>query len=181
MNISQESLITPDEILADVLTETEDYDFREFTKGWYISQIQQCLEELSFDTLMLTLYDDFEFPSATMAKALPANSFNVKDIVLVVGYKKELIQEIVGDSVKYAVQTEQLGTGHAVKQTVPFLENFDGSVMILYGDMPLVNVKTIEKLIDPDGTAKYLFELSDGGRIEAVLLDDNGRKTICKR
>jgi 23S rRNA (adenine2503-C2)-methyltransferase len=40
-------------------------------------------------------------------------------------------------------------------------------------------LKTIEKLIDPDGTAKYLFELSDGGRIEAVLLDDNGRKTIC--
>lgn len=40
-------------------------------------------------------------------------------------------------------------------------------------------LKTIEKLTDPDGTAKYLFELSDGGRIETVLLDDEGRKTVC--
>ena len=40
-------------------------------------------------------------------------------------------------------------------------------------------LKTIEKLIDADGTIKYLFELSDGGKIEAVLLNDKERKTIC--
>lgn len=40
-------------------------------------------------------------------------------------------------------------------------------------------LKTVEKLTDPDGTAKYLFELSDGGQIEAVLLEDKGRKTVC--
>ena len=40
-------------------------------------------------------------------------------------------------------------------------------------------LKTLEKLTDPDGTVKYLFELSDGGKIEAVLLNDKGRKTAC--
>jgi 23S rRNA (adenine2503-C2)-methyltransferase len=40
-------------------------------------------------------------------------------------------------------------------------------------------LKIIEKLIDPDGTVKYLFETADGQKIESVLLDETGRKTIC--
>jgi len=40
-------------------------------------------------------------------------------------------------------------------------------------------LKIAEKLSDPDGTVKYLFETSDGQKIESVQLDENGRKTIC--
>ncbi len=40
-------------------------------------------------------------------------------------------------------------------------------------------LKIIEKLTDPDGTIKYLLETTDGQQIESVLLDQNGRKTIC--
>ena len=40
-------------------------------------------------------------------------------------------------------------------------------------------LKTLNKLIDPDGTIKYLFELSDANRIESVLLFGRGRKTLC--
>lgn len=40
-------------------------------------------------------------------------------------------------------------------------------------------LKIVEKLSDPDGTEKYLFETSDGHNIESVLLDEKGRKTIC--
>jgi 23S rRNA (adenine2503-C2)-methyltransferase len=40
-------------------------------------------------------------------------------------------------------------------------------------------LKITEKLTDPDGTVKYLLETSDGNKIEAVLLDEQGRKTIC--
>jgi 23S rRNA (adenine2503-C2)-methyltransferase len=40
-------------------------------------------------------------------------------------------------------------------------------------------LKIVEKLADPDGTEKYLFETSDGHKIESVLLDERGRKTIC--
>lgn len=41
------------------------------------------------------------------------------------------------------------------------------------------NLKIVEKLSDPDGTVKYLFETADGQQIESVLLDESGRKTIC--
>ena len=40
-------------------------------------------------------------------------------------------------------------------------------------------LKTVKKLIDPDSTVKYLFELPDGCRIESVLLFDDSRKTLC--
>ncbi len=40
-------------------------------------------------------------------------------------------------------------------------------------------LKTVSHLNDPDGSAKYLFELADGDRIEAVLLRDDGRQTLC--
>jgi len=80
MNISALSLITVNQILADVISETEDYDYRDFTKGWYTSQIQQCLEELSFDTFINILDDDYAFPSTTMILELPANTFNVRGL-----------------------------------------------------------------------------------------------------
>ncbi len=40
-------------------------------------------------------------------------------------------------------------------------------------------LKTVSNLTDPDGSEKYLFEASDGNRIEAVLLRDDGRQTLC--
>jgi bifunctional UDP-N-acetylglucosamine pyrophosphorylase/glucosamine-1-phosphate N-acetyltransferase len=47
----------------------------------------------------------------------------------------------------FAVQAEQLGTGHAVMQTEQFLNNFDGEVLILSGDVPLLKYATVQKLI----------------------------------
>lgn len=43
----------------------------------------------------------------------------------------------------------------------------------------ITQLKIEEKLTDPDGTVKYLFQTADGNKIESVLLDENGRKTIC--
>jgi len=82
MNFSTDRLITPNEILADVVEESQDYSFREHTKGWYVSQMQQCLSELSFDTFLLKLWDDFVFPAGTLALAMPANSFNIRRIYI---------------------------------------------------------------------------------------------------
>ncbi|MFA5291627.1 MAG: 23S rRNA (adenine(2503)-C(2))-methyltransferase RlmN [Phycisphaerae bacterium] len=47
------------------------------------------------------------------------------------------------------------------------------------GGFFISQLKIAEKLEDPDGTAKYLFETADGQTIESVLLDESGRKTIC--
>lgn len=40
-------------------------------------------------------------------------------------------------------------------------------------------LKMVDRLSDPDGSSKYLFELADGGRIEAVLLPEENRRTLC--
>lgn len=48
----------------------------------------------------------------------------------------------------FAIQEPQLGTGHAVMQTEQFLKDFDGEVLVLSGDVPLLSYETIERLID---------------------------------
>ena len=50
MNFSPHSFVSVNEILADVLKITNDDGFKINTRGWYISQIRQALQELSFDT-----------------------------------------------------------------------------------------------------------------------------------
>lgn len=70
-----------------------------------------------------------------------------KDTVIVVGYMKDKVIETVGDAYTYCVQAEQLGTGHAVACAREALEGYDGDVLILYGDMPLVRRETYEAII----------------------------------
>lgn len=68
--------------------------------------------------------------------------------VIVVGYKKEEVMKELGDKHQYAIQEEQLGTGHAVMSTEKLLKNKSDHVMVLYGDSPFVSSETIKKLID---------------------------------
>jgi len=75
-----------------------------------------------------------------------AKGAEVKDICLVVGYKKEIVEESIrNQNVVYAEQKEQLGTGHAVKCAKDFLKE-DGCTMILFGDTPLITAKTLKNL-----------------------------------
>ncbi len=68
--------------------------------------------------------------------------------VVVIGHKKELVEEeLVTQKVDFAVQTQQLGTGHAVMMAEPALQDFFGDVLILAGDVPLLTSETLIKLI----------------------------------
>ena len=75
-------------------------------------------------------------------------SSGINNVVLVVGYKKELIEEYFNESVKYAEQKQQLGTGHAVMMAKEILQGKSEAVFVGYGDMPLFKTETIRKLID---------------------------------
>ncbi|MCE1246871.1 MAG: bifunctional UDP-N-acetylglucosamine diphosphorylase/glucosamine-1-phosphate N-acetyltransferase GlmU [Firmicutes bacterium] len=71
----------------------------------------------------------------------------VEDITLVIGHEKEKVRNYLKDRVKYAEQNQQLGTGHAVMQAMPCLENFEGDIMIVCGDMPLLGADTITNFV----------------------------------
>ncbi len=72
----------------------------------------------------------------------------IEQIITVVGYQKEQIEEVLGDRVMYAVQEEQLGTGHAVMQASKLLEGKKGKVLVLNGDHPIMRPETLKKLVE---------------------------------
>lgn len=67
--------------------------------------------------------------------------------VIIVGHGAEAVQAALGETVEYAFQAEQLGTGHAVMQAKPLLGGEDGVTLIVCGDTPLVRAETIEAMI----------------------------------
>lgn len=74
------------------------------------------------------------------------NEINSQENILVLGHKKEEILEILGKNIPYVVQEEQLGTGHAVLQGKEYLKDFDGDLMVLCGDTPLLTKETLKSL-----------------------------------
>ena len=73
-------------------------------------------------------------------------------IIIVVGHQKdsaiEYIQTLGFDNISIVEQKEQLGTGHAVNQAKPELLNFNGNILILAGDVPLMSSKTLMNFIE---------------------------------
>ena len=80
---------------------------------------------------------------------------NVKNFVseefVIVGHHAQEVEDFVKnnyDNAKTVLQSPQLGTGHAVSMVCPALENFDGLVLILCGDTPLVREETLKKFVE---------------------------------
>jgi len=69
-------------------------------------------------------------------------------IVVVGSGKEQLETALAGTGCAIAVQEPQLGTGHAVQQAQGALAGFDGDVLILYGDVPLVSTATMQRMLD---------------------------------
>jgi bifunctional UDP-N-acetylglucosamine pyrophosphorylase/glucosamine-1-phosphate N-acetyltransferase len=69
----------------------------------------------------------------------------VNQIVVVVGHKAEAVKQAIGNDVQYAIQSEQLGTGHAAMQALPFIDK--AQMLLLPGDTPLITSETIRNLI----------------------------------
>lgn len=76
------------------------------------------------------------------------SGLNPEENILILGHKKEEVLKVVGENCDYVLQTEQLGTGHAVIQAKEKLEDYDGDVMILCGDTPLLRESTLKSLYE---------------------------------
>ena len=70
---------------------------------------------------------------------------------VIVGHHAEEVEKFVNDNYKNAkttLQSPQLGTGHAVSMVCPMLKNYDGMVLILCGDTPLITEETLKDFVD---------------------------------
>ncbi len=79
-----------------------------------------------------------------------ANKIAGNNIVVVVGNQSEKVKEVVSEkySIIFALQKEQLGTGHAVMCALPFLPEYSKQVLILCGDVSLLTFGTVKNLYD---------------------------------
>ena len=73
---------------------------------------------------------------------------NPSEIVTIVGHGAEAIKSHLGDRSNYALQAEQLGTGHAVMQAQDLLEGKKGTTLVITGDTPLLTDETLTNLFD---------------------------------
>ncbi len=112
-------------------------------------------------------------------------SAGIFQVVVVIGCGAELVKTSLGDTYRYVVQTDQLGTGHAVQQAGPVIAAEEATVLVLCGDMPLISANSLTKLMqrhrennaaatvltayfaDPTGYGRILRDAQ--GRLERIV------------
>ena len=103
-----------------------------------------------------------------------------KDIYIVVGYGKDKIIGHFGDRYAYVEQKQQLGTGHAVMECAEAFADFDGDVLITFGDMPLFRREEMEAMcrLHTEQGADCTLMTAENPALKLwarVLRDENGR------
>ena len=110
------------------------------------------------------------------------SAMDANNIHLVYGHGKEQLENtLIGDNLTWCLQAEQLGTGHAVQQAAPAIQDNE-DVLILVGDAPLIQQQTLERLVavkancdlalltvnlaDPTGMGRIIRE---NGNITAIV------------
>jgi len=103
-------------------------------------------------------------------------TLSASPVVVVVGHKAEMVKNaIVDPGVDFVEQKELLGTGHAVMATESKLRDFDGDALVLAGDVPLLKVDTVEKLITEHRSQKAVATV-----LTAVVPDPSGYGRIVR-
>ncbi|MBN1794972.1 MAG: NTP transferase domain-containing protein [Candidatus Omnitrophica bacterium] len=103
----------------------------------------------------------------------------VSHVTVVVGYKGEEIEKIVSDGIRTVWQKDQLGTGDAVRQAEASLQDFDGPILVLYGDTPLLTADTLMQLVKlhRDGGASCTLltvEIDDPAGYGRIIRSEEG-------
>ena len=127
-----------------------------------------------------------------------AKNAGCEKVCVIVGYKAEEVEHSIyatyeslglademNNRVSYALQKEQLGTGHAVKCASDFIGN-DGDVVVLCGDTPLVTADTLESAIrrhktDGNGVTVISAVLDDPFGYGRIIRDDKGLDRIVEQ
>jgi bifunctional UDP-N-acetylglucosamine pyrophosphorylase/glucosamine-1-phosphate N-acetyltransferase len=118
-----------------------------------------------------------------------ARALDPELLTLVIGEGADLVRRTVGEAVAYVIQEQQLGTGHAVQQAQPLVAGRGDTVLVLYGDTPLMRPETLQQLVehhraegatvtlltfrpmDPTGYGRIVREAGTG-RVLAIVEED---------
>ncbi len=102
-----------------------------------------------------------------------ARSTDDASVHVVIGHGAEKVRaQLDGQDVQFALQAEQLGTGHAVAQAMPGV-SADSTVLVLYGDVPLTSAETMQELVS-------IAEAGDFGLLTVDLQDPTGYGRIVR-
>ena len=104
----------------------------------------------------------------------------VEDIYIVVGYQKEKVMARFGNGYQYVEQAQQLGTGHAVMVCEPFFRDYDGTVLVTFGDMPLFRRSVMKAMCEyheqKNAACTLLTAVNPDLKLWArIVRDSNGR------
>jgi bifunctional UDP-N-acetylglucosamine pyrophosphorylase/glucosamine-1-phosphate N-acetyltransferase len=110
-----------------------------------------------------------------------ASTLHAAPVVVVLGHQAESITATLPTAGWRAVmQTEQLGTGHAMRQTEEVLKDFPGDVLVLHADVPLLRPETLQRLVEAHRRAGVVAtlltaEMEQPGRLGRVVREPNGQ------
>ncbi len=106
-----------------------------------------------------------------------ARQLDPQRIHVVIGHGADAVRErLAADDLNFVLQDKQLGTGHAVAQAVPFISA--DTVLILYGDVPLIEVETLQRLlkqVGPEQLGLLTVELDDPTGYGRIVRDADGK------
>ena len=106
-----------------------------------------------------------------------AKQLGARNIHLVYGHGGDLMQQrLASEPVNWVLQTEQLGTGHAMQQAAPFFAD-DENILMVYGDGPMITSETLQKLINakPEDGVAVLTVVLDNPTGYGRILRENGK------
>jgi len=108
-----------------------------------------------------------------------ARQLDPQRIHVVIGHGADAVRErLAADDLNFVLQDKQLGTGHAVAQAVPFITA--DTVLVLYGDVPLIEVDTLQRLlkhVGPQQLGLLTVELDDPTGYGRIVRDADGQVT----
>jgi len=104
-----------------------------------------------------------------------ARCLNAENIYVVYGFGGDVLKaNVTGDDLTFVEQKEQLGTGHAVDMASSFIKD-DENVLVLYGDVPLTKVETLDRLVSAkpeDGMALLTVHLANPTGYGRIIRDN---------
>ena len=109
-----------------------------------------------------------------------AHKFAPDHIYLIIGHQADKVRALTtAYDVIYVEQKEQLGTGHAILVTEPYLKTLEGTALILCGDVPLLTEKTLAKLLEHHKKEKaagtiLTIQLTDSKHYGRIIREKNG-------